>query len=234
MIMAAGLGTRMHPLTRTMPKALVPCAGKSLIDHMLDALADAGVRRVVVNVHHHAGLLIDHLALRQAPDIIISDERDHLLETGGGFVRARPQLGDDPVLTCNVDALFAEAAGATGFLYQLADAWQDTDDALLLLARRDRSLGLETAGDFHRDPDGVLSRRGSDATADYYYAGVQIIRPQLIGEDREDVFSMNRFWDRALARGSLRGAVFEGDWYHVGDPLARDATDKALSARRSS
>lgn len=221
MVMAAGVGSRMRPLTDTRPKVLVEVGGKALIDHMLDRLADDGVERAVVNVHHFADRLEAHLAARTAPRIVISDERALLLETGGGLVKARAHLGDRPVFVCNADSVWLEDEGSTPALAMLRAAWDgSTMDALLLLARLDRTLGFPGAGDFHLLSDGRLKRRAPDPRADYAYMGVQIFDPRQLEGRIVEPFSTNRFWDESLAKGRLYGVVLEGDWMHVGDPQA--------------
>lgn len=229
MVFAAGLGTRMRPLTNDRPKALVDVAGKALIDWGLDRLASAGVTTAVVNVHHFPERLEAHLAARAgAPQIIVSDERDMLLETGGGLVRALPMLGEDPLFTLNADTIWREDGPSA--LGALADAFdRESMDALLLLAPRVGSVGYDGAGDFHRETDGALTRRGEDPTADWVYAGAQVIHPRVLTNLKEERFSLNRVWDRLLEHGRLFGMPLSGLWLHVGDPAARDAAETALT-----
>ncbi len=229
MVMAAGLGTRMRPLTDDRPKALVEVAGRTLLDHTLDRLAEDGVSRAVVNIHHFADQVEAQLAGRLRPTIVISDERGLLLETGGGLVKARPLLGDAPIVVANIDSLWREDPGAPRALATLRAAWDPARmDMLLLLARMDRLLGFHGRGDFHLLPDGRLRRRGDDPSADYAFMGVQIIDPALLDGRAVEPFSTNRIWDEALARGRLCGVALEGEWMHVGDPEARDAAEARL------
>lgn len=229
MAMAAGLGTRMRPLTDDRCKALVEVGGRTLIDWTLDKFAAAGVETAVVNVHHFADRLEAHLAARARPAIAISDERARLLETGGGLVRAAPLLGPDPVFVANTDALWID--GAAPELDRLAAAFNpEREDFLLLLAPLDRQLGYDGAGDFRLGPDGRLERRGDLASAPYAYAGVQIMHPRVLAGLNEEPFSTNRLWDRALAAGRARGLTMSAFWMHVGDPAAREAAERRLSA----
>jgi MurNAc alpha-1-phosphate uridylyltransferase len=233
MVLAAGLGTRMRPLTDDRPKALVPVAGRTLIDHMLDRLAADGVVRAVVNVHHFADKLESHLVARERPEIVISDERALLLETGGGLVKARASLGDAPILVANIDSVWLEDAGTAPALASLRAAWDPGRmDMLLLLARMDRSLGFDGKGDFHLAPDGRLRWRGDDPSTDYAFMGVQIIEPSLLDGRAVEPFSTRRIWDEALARGRLYGAPLQGEWMHVGDPAALRAAEARLAATR--
>lgn len=229
MVMAAGLGTRMRPLTNDRPKALVEVGGRALLDHMLDRLADDGVARAVVNVHHFAERVEAHLSARERPEIVISDERALLLETGGGLVKARRRFGDAPIVVANSDSVWREDPETPPALAALREAWDPARmDMLLLLARMDRTLGFHGAGDFHRAPDGRLARRGGDPSADYAFMGVQIMDPALLDGRPVEPFSTNRIWDEVLARGRLYGEVLEGEWMHVGDPGALEAAEARL------
>lgn len=232
MVLAAGLGTRMRPLTDDRPKALVEVGGRALIDHVLDRLGDAGVERAVVNVHWFADRLESHLAARgRGPEIIISDERAELLETGGGLKKARPLLGDDPVFVANIDSVWTDR-GAAGVdaLNQLARLWNPSImDAALLLARREGSIGFEGDGDVFLGDDGRLVFRGEAAEAPFAYMGVHICRPDYVAEGPAGPFSLSGFWRRSAAAGRLFGCVLDGDWMHVGDPLARDAAEARLA-----
>jgi MurNAc alpha-1-phosphate uridylyltransferase len=227
MVLAAGIGSRMRPLTDDRPKALVEVGGRALIDHMLDRLADAGVTRAVVNAHHFGERLIDHLEAREHPRVIISDERDRLLETGGGLKKARPLLGDDPVWAANIDSVWIE--GARPALATLAGAWDPRRmDACLLLAPMDNLLGLDGPGDFFLGEDGRLTHRGTAPSAPFAYIGVQIIRPQIVDDGPDGPFSVFASWMAAMARGRLYGVVMDGFWMHVGDPHARDEAEARL------
>src|SRR5690554_1576171 len=215
MIMAAGMGTRMRPLTDTMPKPLVPFAGKPLIDHVLDRLADAGIAEAVVNVHYLADMLEAHLASRRHPRIIISDEREALLDTGGGTKKALPLLGDDPIITFNSDSVWAGEIGSN--LANLMDAWDPARmDALLMIADAARTIGYVGRGDFLMDEEGQLARRDPSTTAPYMFAGVQIIKPGLFADGPDGPFSTNLIWDRLIEKGRLFGHRMSGVWMHVG------------------
>ena len=228
MVLAAGLGTRMRPLTDDRPKALVEVAGRALIDHVLDRLADAGVEKAVVNVHWFADRLESHLAARgRGPEIVISDERETLLETGGGLKKAAPLLGDDPVFVANIDSVWLDRGDA---LNQLARLWNPSImDAALLLARREGSIGFEGDGDFFLGDDGKLTFRGEAASAPFAYMGVHICRPDYVADGPEGAFSLSQFWRRSPAAGRLYGVVMDGEWMHVGDPQARDEAEAKLS-----
>lgn len=230
MVLAAGMGRRMLPLTETTAKPLIAVNGKALMDYALDRLAASGVTRAVVNVHHCAAKVEAHCAARTgAPEIVISDERDGVLETGGGLVRARSLLGDAPVFVTNTDAIFRpDDAGETGFA-GLSDGFDPArEDARLLLVKKHRAMGLDTAGDFDLEADGRLRRRGEAASAEYYYTGVQVLNPAILEGWPEEKFSLNAIWNRSLEAGRLTGAVFEGDWLHVGDPASRDEAEARL------
>ena len=226
MVLAAGHGTRMRPLTNDRSKAMVMVGGKPLIDHMLDRLADAGVTRAVVNVHAHADHLEAHLKQRIGlPDIVISDERLELLETGGGVVKALPLLGEDPVFICNIDAIWQENTSA---LASMLSAWRSEDiDDLLLLAPIEQTLGYHGGGDFKRADGGQIFRR-SEETAPYVYAGVQIANLKPLRAFKVEPFSRNKVWDVSLASGRAHGVLLDGFWMHVGDPKARDEAEAIL------
>ena len=223
MVMAAGHGTRMRPLTNDRAKAMVELGGQPLIGHMLERLTQAGVKRAVVNVHAHADHLNDYLRVQPYNiDIVISDERDALLETGGGVVKALPLLGEAPILICNIDAIWAEFAPV---LPQLIGQWNgDKMDELFLLARRDTALGYDGQGDFDMDSHGVLTRRSGDS-APYIYAGVEIFKPRLAASFKEEKFSRNLIWNKTLAKRRVCGAQLSGFWMHVGDPKSRAAAE---------
>lgn len=227
MVLAAGHGTRMRPLTNDRSKAMVEVGGKPLIDHMLDRLAEAGVTRAVVNVHAHADHLEAHLKTRTGlPEIIISDEREELLETGGGVVKALPLLGDDPIFICNIDAIWLENKSA---FKALLEAWSlAVMDDLLLLAPKNETLGYHGGGDFELAAKGNISRCKGDS-APYVYAGVQIANLVPITAFKPEPFSRNKVWDVSLAAGRAFGAVLDGFWMHVGDPDARGEADAILA-----
>ncbi len=228
MVLAAGLGTRMRPLTDDRPKALVEVAGQALIDHVLDRLAEVGVERAVVNVHWFADRLESHLAARgRGPQIVISDERADLLETGGGLRKAIPLLGPDPVFVANIDSVWIDRGDA---LNQLARLWNPSImDAALLLARREGSIGFDGDGDFFLGDDGRLTFRGDAPEAPFAYMGVHICRPDYVAAGPDGPFSLSGFWRRSAAAGRLFGCVLDGDWMHVGDPQARDAAETRLA-----
>ncbi|MGV9005830.1 MAG: N-acetylmuramate alpha-1-phosphate uridylyltransferase MurU [Brevundimonas sp.] len=228
MVLAAGLGTRMRPLTDDRPKALVDLAGRSLIDHVLDRLAGAGVTRAVVNVHWFADRLETHLAARgRGPAVMISDERAALLETGGGLKKAAPLLGPDPVFVANIDSVWTDRGDALGDLARLWDPARM--DAVLLLARREGSIGFEGGGDFFLADDGRLTFRGEAAEAPFAYMGVHITRPDYADGGPDGPFSLSPLWRASAAAGRLYGCVLDGDWMHVGDPQARDAAEAKLA-----
>ncbi|MEW6597774.1 MAG: nucleotidyltransferase family protein [Pseudomonadota bacterium] len=238
MVLAAGLGTRMRPLTNDRPKALVEVGGKALIDHMLDRLGEAGVTRAVVNVHAFADLLEAHLKRRtHGPAIVISDERDAPLETGGGIKKAAALLGDAPILVANIDSVWLEdaepPAGAIRALVEGFDPARMT--ARLMLARMERTLGFDGPGDFFLDGEGRLEgRRVSGAAhAPLNYLGVHVVDPRPIYAHPETAFGLfpggGGLWGAWAAAGRLHGMVMEGDWMHVGDPQARDDAEARLA-----
>jgi MurNAc alpha-1-phosphate uridylyltransferase len=230
MVMAAGLGNRMRPVTDTRPKPLVEVAGRALLDHALDRLKEAGIRRAVVNVHYLAGQIETHLAGYQGLEIVISDERDQLLETGGGVLRALPRLGAE-FLVMNSDSLWLERG--TRNLSRLIDAWDPVRmDILLLLAPITRTLGYEGRGDFHMASDSRLGRREPGGSAPYVYAGVGIMKAALFagGEPLpEGPFSLNLLFDRAIAAERLYGLELDGEWLHVGTPAAIRAAEERIA-----
>ena len=227
MVMAAGLGTRMRPLTASQPKPLVRVAGKALIDYSLDHLADAGVARAVVNVHYLADALEAHLAKRTAPAIAISDERDLLLETGGGMVKARPLL-PDPFFCLNSDNIWLD--GPRNAFVELSNRWNpDEMDALLLLVSHARAHNYTGKGDFHLDPLGRISRRRSGRIAPFIYTGIQIVSHRLLRDAPEGPFGTMQLWQRAIAEGRLYGISHTGLWFEVGDPGAIAPTEAWLT-----
>ena len=231
MVMAAGLGTRMRPLTNDRCKALVELDGKPLIDWTLDKLGEAGVETAVVNVHHFADRLEAHLAARTAPWIVISDERDQLLETGGGPAKAAPLLGDAPIFVANIDSVWRET-GDTSELSKLAQAFDpERMDALLLITPTGNTLGFDGPGDFFMGEDGRLTRRGERQSAPYAYTGVQILHPSVLKGLPVEPFSTNLIWNTALQAGRVHGCVMDAFWMHVGDPDARHAAENRLRSR---
>jgi MurNAc alpha-1-phosphate uridylyltransferase len=230
MVLAAGLGTRMRPLTDTMPKPLVKVAGKPLIDHVLDRLADVGVEKAVVNVHHFADQLIEHLGRRTRPRIAISDERGLLLGTGGGVKRALPELSDRPFFHINSDTMWVDSTKPN--LARLADAFKpETMDTLLLLAPTKASIGYTGRGDFAMAPDGRLTRRGERDTVPFVYAGAAILQPALFNDAPEAEFPLTDMFERAAKKGRLFGLRLDGLWMHVGTPPAVQEAEAAIRGR---
>ena len=228
MILAAGLGKRMRPLTATRPKPLVEVAGKPLLDHVLDRLGAAGVERVVVNVHYLPDALEAHLRSRTDFAVTISDERDLLLETGGGLVKAAPLIDCDPFIAVNSDNYWVD--GPADALKLLASQWDATRmDALLLVIPHAFAGNHQGLGDFHMTPDGQLRRRGKARIAPFVFTGIQIMAKRLLEDAPEGPFSTNLLWDRAIATGRLYGAVHQGLWFDVGTPPAIRATEDALA-----
>lgn len=229
MVLAAGLGKRMRPLTAARPKPLVEVAGKALLDHVLDRLRAAGVERVVVNVHYLADALEAHLARSAAGlDIVISDERAELLETGGGLVRAEPLIDCDPFLSVNSDNYWIDGPADT--LRLLAEQWDDEAmDALLLLVPQARACNHRGLGDFHMDPRGRLRRRTPSRVAPFVFTGVQMVSKRLLADAPAGPFSTNRLWDRAIEAGRCFGVVHQGMWFDVGTPQSIGATERLLA-----
>jgi N-acetyl-alpha-D-muramate 1-phosphate uridylyltransferase len=228
-VLAAGLGTRMRPYNGQIPKPLVAVGGKSLIDYGLDRLADAGVEQAVVNVHHLADAVEHHLATRRKPLIVISDEREELLGTGGGIAKALPQLGDAPFFLVNSDTLWLD--GVKPNFARLAGNFDPNSmDALLLLAPTTGSLGYEGRGDYAMLPDGRLRRRAAEEVVPFIYAGAAILAPALFAAAPTGAFPLTRLFDRAGEKGRLFGLRLEGVWMHVGTPEAVAAAEAALAA----
>ena len=228
MIMAAGLGKRMRPLTATRPRPLIEVNGKALLDHVLEKLRAAGVRKVVVNVHYLADALEAHLASRaHGLEVVISDERDLLLETGGGLVRAEPLIDADPFLSLNSDNLWVDGPADT--LKLLASHWDSARmDALLLLVPLARALNHKGMGDFHMTRSGRLRRRQRSHVAPFVFTGIQMLSKRLLRDAPEGPFSTNILWDRAIEEGRCFGAVHQGLWFDVGTPKAIGLTEAAL------
>ena len=228
MVMAAGLGKRMRPLTATRPKPLVEVAGKALIDHVLDRLRAAGIGKIVVNVHYLADALEAHLKSRAKDfDVNISDERGLLLETGGGMVQAEPMIGADPFLVVNSDNFWIDGPADT--LRLLASHWREGEmDALLLLVPQARAGNHGGQGDFHMKADGRLTRRPKGKVAPYVFTGIQMVSKRLLRDAPEGPFSTNILWDRAIEEGRCFGAVHQGLWFDVGSPASIPATERAL------
>lgn len=228
MVLAAGLGTRMRPITDVKPKPLVEVAGKTLVDHVLDKLAEAGVARAVVNVHHHADQMEAHLATRVTPEILISDERDALLDSGGGVVRALPLLEGEAIFILNADTFWLD--GASSNLNRMADVWDpERMDALLLVAALTSSVGFDGAGDFVFSTDGRLRRRPERTVTPFAYAGVAIMARRCFDGAPDGPFSLNRLWNKAIEADRLFGLRLDGMWLHVGTPQAIAEAEEAIS-----
>lgn len=227
MILAAGLGKRMRPLTASQPKPMVRVAGKPLIDHALDRLAEAGVAKAVVNVHYLADALEAHVLARRTPKVSVSDERAQLLETGGGMVKALPQL-PDPFFALNADNIWLD--GPKSAFHDLSRRWDpDAMDALLLVVPHARACNFQGPGDFHMDPMGRLSRRRPGRIAPFIYTGIQLVSHRLLREAPEGPFSTMLLWERAIAEGRLYGISFTGLWFEVGTPQMIRPTEEALA-----
>ena len=226
-VLAAGLGTRMRPLTETRPKALLEVSGRSLLDHALDRVAEAGVARAVVNAHHFAPMIRARLAARAGPpETAVSDESARLLDTGGGAKAALPLLGPAPFFAVNSDAIWTGPAP----LPALARAWDPARmDALLLLVPRGRARAYTRAGDFALGADGRPTRRGDAPAAPFVFTGAQIIAPSAFAGAPEGRFSTNLVWDRLLAAGRLFAVIHDGGWVDVGTPAGLAAADAALA-----
>ena len=229
MVLAAGFGERMRPLTEKMPKPLVPVAGKPLLDHVLDRLAAAGITQAVVNVHYLADQIEKHVASRKTPQIVISDERTKLLNTGGGVVKALPTIGTEPFFHINSDTIWID--GAKPNLTRLADAFDpETMDTLLLLAPTKGSIGYIGRGDFAMAADGRLTRRGERDTVPFVYAGAAILQPAPFVEAPESEFPLTEIFDRVAKKGRLFGLPLDGLWMHVGTLAAIDEAEGAIKA----
>ena len=228
MIMAAGLGKRMRPLTATKPKPLIEVAGQALLDHVLERLKAAGVKKVVVNVHYLADAVEAHLATRShGLEIVISDERKLLMETGGGLVQAEPLIDSDPFLSINSDNLWIDGPADT--LKLLASHWDDKKmDALLLLVPLARAENHKGMGDFHMDRTGRLRRREKSHVAPFVFTGIQMVSKRLLRDAPEGPFSTNVLWNRAIEEGRCFGAVHQGLWFDVGTPKSITMTEATL------
>src|SRR6478752_3310910 len=219
MVLAAGLGLRMRPITEHIPKPLVEVAGRTLIDHILDPLAEAGVSLAVVNVHYRAEQMEQHLAARTAPKVLISDERDALLDSGGGVKKALSLLGDAPFYVLNADSFWID--GSRPALLQLAEAFDPARmDMVMLVSATTTATGYVGRGDFHMNSFGALTRRGEHQIAPFVYAGVFIVSPKFFENTPEGPFSLNLLFDRAAASGRLHGLRLDGFWLHVGTPAS--------------
>ena len=227
-VLAAGLGTRMRPLTDTTPKPMLKVWNKTLLDHALDLLAEAGIEKAVVNVHYLAEQIEAHVKARISPIISISDERDLLLDSGGGAKKALSELGRPPFFLLNADSFWMEKQPSN--LANMSDFWSDKDiDILLLVSSKEKAVGFDGKGDFFMNPTGQLSRRGDKDTAPYVYAGAAILHPRIFNNAPDGPFSLNRLFDEAIEKGRLYGVSMNGLWLHVGTPQAIDQAEAAIS-----
>jgi len=229
MVMAAGLGKRMRPLTATRPKPLVDVMGKPLIDHVIDHLEAAHITRLIVNVHYLADALEAHLAKHSTGlELFISDERGKLLETGGGLMHAKALIGERPFFCVNADNFWID--GPVPALNLLRQRWDDDRmDALLLMVPHARAHCHSGRGDFHLDGNGLVSRRKTSRIAPFVWTGIQILHPRLLDAPPSDKFSTNIFWDRAIATGRCYGMVHQGLWFDVGTPPAIKQTEAIIA-----
>jgi len=228
MVLAAGFGTRMRPLSDTVPKPLIQLRGETLIDRVLARLAGAGVEKAVVNTHYLADQVEAHLAGRKTPEIVISPEPDVLLDTGGGVKNALSLLGEHPFFIHNSDSVWVE--GASVSLQRMGEVWDPNEmDALLLVAPTAYAIGYQGGGDFALAPDGLLRRRKENEVVPFVFTGVSIGQAGLFDDSPEGPFSLNLLWDRALSQGRLRGVRLEGIWMHVGTPQALEEAERLLA-----
>ncbi|MEM7226356.1 MAG: nucleotidyltransferase family protein [Pseudomonadota bacterium] len=227
MVLAAGHGVRMRPITETRPKPLIEVAGRTMLDRALDRLHAYGLRRAVVNHHHLGEMIEDHLAGREDFEIALSPEAE-LLETGGGVAKALPLLGELPFYVVNGDVIWLD--GLTPAFKRLADAWNDGKmDALLLLHPVVAAHGYEGSGDYFASPIGQLRRRKEREVAPFIFAGLQILSPRLFAGAPDGAYSLNRLYDKAEEEGRLWGIRHDGEWYHVGTPESLAETEAVLS-----
>jgi MurNAc alpha-1-phosphate uridylyltransferase len=228
MILAAGLGTRMGPLTSDRPKPLVEVNGRTLIDHAIDRLVRGGVTHIVVNVHYKAEMMKKHLAKRTDVALQICDESDMILDTGGAIAKALPLFRDEPFFTQNADSMWVEGMGRA--MSRMQERWDsETMDALMLLAPCATSIGFDGRGDFEMDTVGRLKRRAEMKLAPFVWTGLQIVHPRLFADAPTGRFSINPLWDQAIERERLFGIRLDGVWIHVGTPEARDEAEAFLN-----
>jgi N-acetyl-alpha-D-muramate 1-phosphate uridylyltransferase len=227
MVLAAGLGLRMRPLTERMPKPLVSVAGRTLLDHVLDKLGNAGAAEAIVNVHYLPDQIIDHVAGRKRPRVTISDERNLVLGTGGGVVKALPLLGNEPFFLVNADTLWID--GVRPNLARLAEAFDASRmDILLLMAPTASSIGYDGSGDYAMLPDGALRKRKEHQVVPFVYAGVAIMSPAIFARAPKGEFSLTKMFDAANEQERLFGLRLDGTWMHVGTPDAVGAAEEAF------
>ncbi len=230
MVLAAGYGLRMRPLTDKTPKPLLPVQGRSLLERILDRLAEAGVEEAVINLHHLGEQIEQRLNDRKKPKIRFSWEREEVLETGGGVAKALPLLGDEPFFVINGDVLWLN--GYQQALHRMADAWEVRQmDALLLVHSTPYAVGYEGKGDFFLAPDGRLLRRSPEEVAPFVFAGIQILHPRLFEGAPEGPFSLNRIYDRAAESETLFGLRHDGEWFHIGTPGSLKETEELFDSR---
>lgn len=232
MVLAAGLGLRMRPLTLERPKPLIEVAGRTMLDYALDRLVDVGVETAVVNTHYLGEMIAAHVATRTDPRIVVSHE-EKALETGGGVRHALPLLGSDPIFVANADIVWLD--GPRSSLDQMIELWDpEAMDVLLLLTPAVLAIGYDGTGDYHIEQDGVLRRRSGFEIAPYVYAGVQIVKPELYKDPSlpEGPFSNVRIWDKAQERGRLFGIRHDGLWFHVGTPQALQEAEQIIDRGR--
>lgn len=229
MVLAAGLGTRMRPLTDNKPKPLIKVQGKTLLDHGLDALVRAGVEEAIINVHYHADQIEEHVASRRNLKITISDERETLLDSGGGVANALPKLGNNPFYLINADSFWVE--GFRPNLGRMAKQWNTDDmDIMLLLSGMANAVGFHSKGDFDMDPYGHLTRRSEGLVVPFGYAGAAIVNPKIFDDAPKGAFSLNKQFDKAIENERLFGMRLEGLWLHVGTPDAILEAEAAIAA----
>ena len=230
MLLAAGLGTRMRPITECTPKPLIKIGGKALIDWPLDQLASENVPRAIVNVHHLAPQIIAHLKVRQKPTTMVSDETERLLDSGGALVKALPLLGAKPFFVFGCDTVMLD--GTTPALKRLVSQWNsDALDVLMLVHPMEKAHCFDGAGDFFIDAEGHLTRRGMANHAPYVYTGVQIIHPRILIGESAVPFSMNKLWNKAISARRMKGVIHDGGWFHVSTPDSIEKTNSLLQAQ---
>ncbi|MGI9525209.1 MAG: nucleotidyltransferase family protein [Hyphomicrobiaceae bacterium] len=228
MVLAAGLGKRMRPLTDDLPKPLIPLDGRTLLDRVLDGLTNEGLSTIVVNTHYRAEQIEVALKKRGQQEIRVSDERERLLDTGGGVLKALPLLGTSPFVVHNSDSVWID--GVQSNLRRLLEAWDEQSmDGLLLLALASTSVGFDGTGDFTMSPRGLLRRRQEREVAPFVHSGVCILHPRLFHGIEGEQFSLNRIWDKAIERQRLYGLRLDGLWMHVGTPAALAEAELAMT-----
>ncbi|MFD2204696.1 nucleotidyltransferase family protein [Kiloniella antarctica] len=231
MVLAAGFGKRMRPLTEKIPKPLVPVCGKPMLASILDKLKESGFDKIVVNAFYLKDHIRGFLENRADPSLIYSEE-SCVLETGGGVLLALPKLGDKPFAVVNGDVCWID--GAEPALQRLTELWDgEKMDGLLLLHPTSQAIGYEGSGDFTMNSEGCLARRGESDHAPYVYAGIQILHPKLFKDAPDGAFSLNHVFDKALVDDRLCGLVHDGDWFHVGTPKGLKEVEEILQSRNS-